>query len=300
MNPADNIERAVEQLHITTRPETDKRILDDAFVALEKSAQKQSPQPARSARPKTMRIRIAEMAAVAAVILVIFALFFGTPAAKAVTLEQVYEALGKVKNIYVSRFGADNAEPYQQEWTSQTMNVMLIKGTKEGRMQYVLWDIPSKLIRSKFVFSDLVRTDDISADTVAKMKKSMTGSFGVVPFAYINDVPEESKWNRVEDPSVSAIVPGTAPYELIWPQKSTTGAGIKFIKWRVFLDTVTNLPKRIEWYSKFQSEAEYKFETFAVVTYPDESQIQTLIRNTFGFVPAQPRNPGYRGTPQPN
>ena len=67
MNPADNIERAVEQLHITTRPETDKRILDDAFAALEKSAQKQSPHVGRSARRRTLRIRIAELAAVAAV-----------------------------------------------------------------------------------------------------------------------------------------------------------------------------------------------------------------------------------------
>ena len=61
MNSADNIERTIGQLHMTTRAETDKRILDDAFVALEKSAQEQSH---RSTRPKTLRIRIVELAAV--------------------------------------------------------------------------------------------------------------------------------------------------------------------------------------------------------------------------------------------
>ncbi|MHC4241869.1 MAG: hypothetical protein ACYS3N_06030 [Planctomycetota bacterium] len=300
MNPADNIERAVEQLFLTTRAETDRRILDDAFVALEKSTQEQSHHVGHSTRPRTLRIRIAELAAVAAVILVFFALFFGTPAAKAVTLEQVYEALGKVKNICVSSFGADNAEPYQQVWTSRTMNVMLIKGMKEEQMQYVLWDIPSRLIRSKFVFSDLVRTDDISADTFAKMKKSITGTFGVVPFSDMNDAPKESQWNRVEDPNVSTIVPDTAAYELTWSQKSAKSTGIKFIKWRIFLDTVTNLPKRVEWYSKLQSEEEYKFDTFNVVTYPDESQIRTLIHNEFSSSALQPRDPIYIGTPPPN
>ena len=42
MNPADQIEQTIERLHITTRAETDERILGDAFAALEKYAQKQS------------------------------------------------------------------------------------------------------------------------------------------------------------------------------------------------------------------------------------------------------------------
>jgi len=299
MNSADNIEHAVEQLHITTRPETDRRILDHAFVALQKSAQQQSFQVGRSTRPRTLRIRIAELAAVAAVILVIFALFFDAPAAKAVTLEQVYQALGKVRNICVSRFGNDKEEPYQQVWTSQTMNVMLIKGMKDGQTEYVLWDIPNRLRRSKFVFSDLVSTDGISADMFAKMKKSITGTFGLIPFTDINSVPKNSQWNRVEDPSVSAIVPGTAAYELTWPQKSTTGTGIKFIKWRFFLDTVTNLPKRAELYSKLKSEEKYKFNTCSVITYTNESQIRTLIHHEFGAVALQSRDPGYISTPPP-
>ena len=66
------------------------------------------------------------------------------------------------------------------------------------------------------------------------------------------------------------------------------------------MDRDTNLPKRAEWYSKLQSEDEYKFETFAVVTYPGENQIQVLIRNTFGADALQPRDPRYIGTPQPN
>ena len=299
MNSADNIENAVEQLHITTRPETDKRILDDAFAALEKSGQRQSFHVGRSTRSKTLRIRIAEIAAVAAVILVIFALFFNAPPPKAVTLEQVYEVLGKVRNICVARFEPDKDESFQQVWTSKTMNVMLIKGMNEGQSEFVLWDLPNRLIRSKFVFSDLVKIDGIPVGMFAEAQKSITGTFGLMPFSDIKDAPEKSQWNRVEDPNVSAIVPGTEVYELTWPQKRTAGTGIRFIKWRVFLDTVTNLPKRAEWYTKLKSEDKYKFTTFSVITYTSENQIRTLIRNEFGSVALQPRDPGFIGTPPP-
>ncbi|MFH1884512.1 MAG: hypothetical protein ABIL62_17595, partial [Planctomycetota bacterium] len=99
MNPADQIERTIGRLHLTTRSETDKRILDDAFAALEKSAQKQSPDVGHIARRRTLRIRIAGLAAVAAVILVVFALFFGTRVTETVALNEIYEALGKVQNV---------------------------------------------------------------------------------------------------------------------------------------------------------------------------------------------------------
>jgi len=299
MNSADNIEHTIEQLHITTRPETDKRILDDAFVALEKSAQEQSFHVARSTRPNILRIRIAEFAAVAAVILVVFALFFGTPA-KAVTFGQVIQAVGKVKNICVSRFSADKAEPYQRVWTSQTMNIRLFEGVEEGQMQYVLYDLPNRVRKTKFLFSDLIRIDDISADMFAQIKKTLTSTVGLIPFTDINRVPKDSQWNHVEDPNVSAIVPDTEIYDLTYPQKSTTGTGIRFIKNRLFVDPFTKLPKRIEFYTKLTLEEKYRFRNFSVITYPDESQIRTFIRETYGADALQPRDPGYRGTPQPN
>jgi hypothetical protein len=39
MRPADDIERSIVELHITTTDATDGRILDDAFAALEESLQ---------------------------------------------------------------------------------------------------------------------------------------------------------------------------------------------------------------------------------------------------------------------
>ncbi|MBW7992225.1 MAG: hypothetical protein FVQ84_19730 [Planctomycetes bacterium] len=303
MNPADNIERKVEQLHITTRAETDKRILDDAFVALEKSAKEQSPHagPGRSTWRRTLRIRIAELAAVAAVVLVIFALFFGTPAG-AVTFGQVYQAMGLVRNICVTNFIVDRLETTQQIWSSLTMNIKLYKSTKQGETEYVLWDFPNR--RTMSVSSGLVKTNDISADKYAQKEKILTFVTGLIPITDINDVREGSQWNRVEDPNVLAIVPGTEVYDFTYPQKSITGTGgIRFNKWRYFVDPFTYLPKRVEYYTKlkteFISEEKYRFRKFYVVTYPTENQIRTLIHNEFGSAALQPRDPGHIGT-QPN
>ncbi|MBC8469167.1 MAG: hypothetical protein H8D56_06820 [Planctomycetes bacterium] len=301
MNPADNIEHTIEQLHITTRPETDKHILDDAFVALEKSAQEQAPHVARSSRPNTLRIRIAELAAVAAVILVIFTLFFGTPAAEAVTFGEVIQALGKVRNVCVSSFRIDRPEPTQVRWSSLTMNIKLFKGRKEGKTEYALWDFPNR--RTMFVSSGLVTTKDISADDYARKEKILTFTPGLIPITDINDLPEGSQWNKVEDPNVSAVVPGTEVYDLTYPQKSTKGTGIRFIKWRYFVDPFTYLPKRLEYYDKiktdFMSQEKYRFGKYSVVTYPSENEIRAIIHNEFGPAALQPRDPGYIGT-QPN
>jgi len=292
MNPLDHIERAIKRLHLITKAETDQRILDDAFAALEKSGQKQPHHIGRSAQRRTLGIRLVELASIAAVILVVFALFFGTPAAKAVTLEQIYQALDKVRNICVATFKANKAEPYQQVWTSQTLKVKLFKERREGKMQFILWDIPNGVTKTKSVYEDSVTTVEIPADRLTLMEKSIGGSFGLVPFSDINNVPEGYQWSCVEDQNVEAIIPGTEVYDLTWLQKSTTGTAVRFCKWRVFVDPATNLPKRAEWYHKLKIEEEYIFDTFDEVTYPSESQIQALIRKTFGLAVDSGRQKG--------
>ena len=295
MNPADQIERTIERLHITTRAETDKRILDDAFAALEKSAQKQSPHVGRSARRRTLRIRIAELAAVAAVILVVFALFFGTWVTETVALNEIYEALGKVQNVCIATFLPPANEPVQIEWVSQTLNIDMVRFSE----RFVLWDIPNKVQMIKYLSSGSVTTTAITDEMLTKVEEAASRRFGLVPFSDMSHI-SGAQWIRVEDSEIETTMSGTKVYDLTWKERNTTFQTIRLRKWRVFVDAGTKLPKRVEWYSKFEPEGEYKFETFSVVTYPNESQIKVLIRNAFGSAATQPRQPEYRGTPQPN
>jgi len=295
MNPADQIERTIGRLHLTTRVETDKRILDDAFAALEKSAQKQSPHVGRSARRRTLRIRIAKLAAVAAVVLVIFALFFGRPAAEAIDLGEIYEALGKVENICIADFQPPANEPTQTEWISQTMNIDVIRFGE----RFVLWDIPNKVQMIKYLSSGSVTTTAITDEMLTKVEEAASRRFGLVPFSDMRHI-SGAQWIRVEDSEIETTMSGTKVYDLTWTERNTTFEAIRLRKWRVFVDAGTKLPERAEWYSKFEPEGEYKFETFSVVTYPNESQIKVLIRNVFGSALRQPGDPEYIGTPQPN
>ena len=295
MNPADHIERTIERLHITTRAETDKRILDDAFATLEKSAQKQSPDVGCNARRRTLRIRIAELAAVAAVIVVVFALFFGTRVTETVALNEIYEALGKVENVCIATFLPPANEPVQIEWVSQTLNIDMVRFGE----QFVLWDIPNKVKMIRYLSSDSITTTAITDEMLAKVEQAAGRRFGLVPFSDISDV-SGARWSRVEESKVAAAVSGTKVYELTWPQKETNSETIELRKWRVFVDIHTNLPKRAEHYFKLRPQEEYKFEMFEVITYPSGGEIQALIHKTFGSALRQPGDPEYIGTPQPN
>jgi len=295
MNPADQIERTIERLHLTTKAETDKRILDDAFAALEKSTQKQSLHIGRSARRRTLRIRIAELAAVAAVILVVFALFFGTPATEAVGFGEIYEALGKVENVCIATFQPPANEPVQIEWVSQTLNIDMVRFGE----RFVLLDIPNKIQMIKYLSTGSITATAITDEMLTKVEQAAGRRFGLVPFSDISDV-SGAQWSRVEDPKVAAAVSGTKVYELTWPQQKTSSETIESRKWRVFVDARSKLPKRAEHYIQFEPGEDYKFEKYEVITYPGEDEIQTVVRKTFGPAAGRPDGPEYIGTQQPN
>ena len=293
MNPTNQIERTIKRLHIATRAETDKRILDDAFTALEKSSQKRPTHIGRSARQRTVRIRIAELAAVAAVILVVFALFFGVPGAKTVGLGEIYKALGKVQNVCIATFQPPANEPVQIEWVSQTLNIEVFRIGE----QFVLWDIPNRVKMIRYLSSDSISTIAINDEMLAKVEQAAGQRFGLLPFSDISDIPG-AKWIRVEVPKIEAAVLGTKVYELTWQQENTTSDAIRFRKWRVFVDKRNNLPKRAEHYFKLEHGEDYKFEKYEVITYPIVSQIQAIVKKTFGQASSRPGGPEYIGTPE--
>ncbi len=293
MNPTDRIERTIERLHLTTGADTDKRILDDAFDALEKSTRRQAPYIEYIARRRTLRIRIAELTAVAAVIFVAFALFFGIRATRAVGLGELYEALGKVENVCIATFQPPENQPVQTEWLSQTLNIDMV-GIGE---QFVLSDITNKIRMIKYLSSASLRTEAASEQMLEKAEKAVHQKFGLLPFAYYKEAPEDARWSRLDDTQVAAVVPGTKVYELIWQEKSTTSEVIGFRKWRVFIDARSKLPKRAEHYFQFEPGEDYQFEKYEVITYPGEYEIQTVVRKIFGPAAGWPDEPGYIGTP---
>ncbi len=291
MSLADNIERTVEQMNITTRAETDKRILNDAFAALETSARKQSSSVGPVAQRRIITIRRVWLAAAAAVIIVGFALFFDLPA-KDIQLSDIYQAVANVQNICITTFDPTANEPMQIEWVSQTLNIGMFRIGE----QFILLNVPNKVKMTKNASSEFTRTQALSATIITRVKQAASQRFGLFPFSGTSDI-SSAQWSRVEDQLAQAVMPGTRIYDLTWSEADTTSGSINLRKWRVYLDKKTNLPRRTEWYPRRKPEDEFEFESFDIVTYPDENQIRTLIRETFGAAALQPHEPEYIGTP---
>lgn len=296
MSSADNIERAIAELNLTTRAETDKRILGDAYAALGRAVHNQQPTTETGIWRMVVRSRFAVPAAIAATILMAFALTVNYQAGEAVSIEGIYGALSEVENIHISKFQAGRSSPDQQVWASETLGVKLFKTELGNQAQYTLWDTKNRVKMIKFLSSN-VQTVPITRQMLAELEKSAAGLADIVPFSDINDIPGDAQWSRIDDREVSAAIPGTKAYDLTWIAKSTDSQAVVHRKWRVFADDHTNLPKRIELYAKSRPEDEYGFERFVVVAYPSEDEIQNIIRNIFGPRDGRPDDPEYIGTP---
>ncbi len=209
--------------------------------------------------------------AAAAVILIVAALFFNIPTAKAVTIESIYKAVEKFRNVYTSKF-VPQSEPIEEKWVSRELRIFI---AKTGN-QVVLWDIPNRVRKTKHLNTDLVETTPLSEDVIAKIGKRISSSLGLLPFLDISEVPKDAEWQRVTGESLKLTDKDTDVYDLTWIEK-VYGGPITFKKWRVFVEVETNLPLRTEFYQKLATDSEYTLETVMVVKYLSDSEIQIIV-----------------------
>lgn len=210
--------------------------------------------------------------AAAAVILIAFALFLNIPTAKAVTLKRIYRAIENVKNVYIASFVTDKKEPIQEQWVSRSLNVNKIKTEKES----VLWDLPKKVKKVKNLDNNLVETMMLSPEMIAGIHNTITGSLGLMPFYDISEIPADAEWNRVDKASLE-VNESIEAYDLIWIDRNNVNL-VVFNKWRIFVDSKTNLPQRTEFYQKLSDDIEYTLYSAKVVEYISESEMQEVIK----------------------
>jgi hypothetical protein len=111
---------------------------------------------------------------------------------------------------------------------------------------------------------------------VADAEKKITGSLGLMPFYDMSEIPKDAEWSRVDNENVE-ISSGIEVYDLQWIEKKYGGSAI-FKKWRVFADSETNLPQRIEWYEKLTAGSEYTLSSVMEVEYLSDSEIREIIK----------------------
>jgi hypothetical protein len=211
--------------------------------------------------------------AAAAAMLIATALLFNIPSAKAVTLESIYKAVEKIRNVYIASLVANQKEPIQELWVSRTLNSYITKTAD----QLTLWDLPNAIRKSKQLNTAVTETIPLTAVLIADVEKKITGSLGLLPFDELSAVSEDAEWNNAADSSLK-VREGIEVYDLMWVEKAYDGSAV-FNKWRVFVDPVTNLPRRTEFYKKLPVDDQYLLKSVKLVQYLSDSEVQTVIKD---------------------
>jgi len=213
-----------------------------------------------------------KVGAAAAIVLIASLLLLRTPAAKAITINQVYRAIEKIKDVYIANFEHGKQEPLQEKWVSKVLNIYM---TKTGR-QLVLWDIGNGLRKTKNLDTGAIETTTLTEERLVDIEKKMSGSLGLMPFDDISEIPTEHEWDCVTDERAGTIAEEIEVYDLKWTEKAHDGSVI-FYKWRFFVNSKTNLPNKTELYEKLSPDTEYVLKVAYVVEYPDYREIQAFL-----------------------
>jgi len=229
-------------------------------------------------RLSTLSIRpFIKPAAVAAAVILVAILLLNIPVAKAVDLGQIYKALDRIKNVYLTSFVPEKTEPTQEMWISRALNIKMFK----TETRWVLWDVKNRFRKSRDLNTNLIKTAELNDDVFVQVEETMDVPWGLLPFNNISAVPEDAKWQQVVNESIETTLPDTEVYDLMWIEKKL-GGSIVYKKWRGYIDVETKLPKRVERREKRTQEEEYELLTFTTVAYPTAVEIRVVIKDA-GF-----------------
>jgi len=229
-------------------------------------------------RLSTLNVRpFIKPAAVAAAVILVAILLLNIPVAKAVDLGRIYGALEQIKNICLTAFVPEKAEPTQEIWISQALNIKMFKTEAEC----VLWDLKGKSRKSRDLNTGSITMAELDNDVLVTVEETMKAPWGLLPFGNISAVPEDAGWQKVADEDVEITIPNTEVYDLVWIEKSLIGS-IIHRRWRGYIDIETKLPMRVERWRKRANEEEYELLTVTKVAYPTAVEIRAVIKDV-GF-----------------
>ena len=203
-------------------------------------------------------------------------MLLNTPSAKALTIDEIYNSIARMKNVYVAKFISGKEEPVQELWVSRTSNIYMTKAAGE----LVLWDIRNGVRKSKVAASGGTETTRLTDDVIADMEGKIGGSLGLVPFYDVSEVPEGAEWVRVSEGELESVAAGTEVYDLKWAAKSAEERVVSK-KWRFFVDAETRVPQKIEVYVQLPGEEGYTLEMTMTAQYLSDGEMGEAIKGSW-------------------
>lgn len=209
--------------------------------------------------------------AAAAVILVGLSLLLYSPRATAVTISQMYSAVGAARNIYITT----STNRTQEEWVSAGLNCYLLRtGT-----QWVLSDLGAGIRKSRDSSTGVTNETPLTQSETAAARNQMNTTLAFLPFGDFSHVPPNAEWRPVANSTLQASIAGSEVYELTWSE--STSSSVVHRKWRFYVDPLTTLPHKIELYQKRSTDSDYSFKSSIQVEYPSDVEMEVVINGAF-------------------
>ncbi|MHC4271122.1 MAG: hypothetical protein ACYST2_02270 [Planctomycetota bacterium] len=219
---------------------------------------------------KNKILSMLKYAPAAAAIILLAIIFMYTPVAKALNLTEVYNALGQVRNVYITVSDEMTSETSQEILVSHDLNIKMFKSTAE----VVLWDFKNQVHKVSDLNTASIETSRLDIVTASKIQDAMEAPWDVLPFKNATSIPRNAEWQK-EWAESSEV------YDLIWTEKLLTGS-IVFKKCRVYLNISTKLPYKTEWFERKSQEDKYELLITMNISYPLINEIRSIMRQN-GF-----------------
>lgn len=229
-----------------------------------------SSAPGQKALILNLKRHIRPAIAAAAVILIGFALFFGTSAATAVSLARICSTVKGARNVHITEFVRGRTEPEREQWVSRSrsLSIYMLKVGQER----TLWDLraaPKRIESSNNIEPKVVL---LSEAEVAPIRTRINSTLGIVP----SEAPVGSKWSKVTDVVLDAGTQGCEVYDLTWTQSDSLGRQVPN-RWRVFVNPRTNRAYKTQFWRKLQGDDDYHVESEYEIEYPSDDDMKTVI-----------------------
>ncbi|MFA5422631.1 MAG: hypothetical protein WC374_02100 [Phycisphaerae bacterium] len=194
------------------------------------------------------------------------------PAATALTIQKVYEAIQNASNVHIRIFSPENNEPLQEKWASKSLGIYALKD-ENG---FIAWDVPNKLKIIKLTAYPGTEIISINEQQSALIQKRIQSFVGFMPFEDISQVPPDAEW-MISNDSGPNDIPKVQIYELSWTKQMEDQTLIQ-MKWRGFVEKSTNRPLRTEFYRYNKNSNKFELETLTLIEYCTENQIKDLLQ----------------------
>jgi hypothetical protein len=221
-------------------------------------------------KPATKRFKpLLKIALPAAAVLMIgIGLFYNIHTATGLGIEKIYGALEMVKNIHTINIDPDNQSVAQERWIARNAGLYVVK-TKNI---CILSDISARVRKTKDFDTGITEQVPLNNGAMTEVTNMIHGSLHLMPFRTPSDISADAKWSEIRDPRLNLNAVNTKVYELSWDDKASYGSTIKRIL-RIFSDSSTNLPKKIQWFNQSLSDSEPVLESVMIIEYPDDKEM---------------------------